>query len=139
MLFCQFLKCRFHGWHARVALFVDTVTKAHYQVLVGELFFRPGFSFRWVVDLQHIVHDGLVGTTMQRALERADSSHYCRVGIGHGRGHYTASKCRGVERVLGVENQRLIESFDIGAGIRRRSLFITEDHPQEVFCKPLLA
>src|SRR5699024_2491965 len=79
MRFCHFLGCRSHGWRARIALFVDTVTNAHYQVLVAALFCRPRCSFRWPVERPHLVNAGLAGTTGQRALERADSSHNWRV------------------------------------------------------------
>src|SRR5699024_121655 len=81
VLFCKLLESSFHGGNAGVTLFVDAVAKAHDEVFIGQLFFRPSLGLGWVIDVEHIVHDRFIGTTVQWALERADGCDYCGVSI----------------------------------------------------------
>lgn len=76
---------------------------------------------------------------MQRPFERADGRDDGGISIGHGGGHHAGSEGGSVKRVLSVEDEGLIKGLDIGAVGSWGAFLITEDHPEEVLRKALLA
>ena len=116
-----------HGRHARVTLLVHAVAEAHDLLFVVGLVQDPLLGLRRVVDLDEVVHHGLVGTTVQGTLEGADGTGDRGVDVRGGGGDHATGEGRGVEGVLGVEDQRLIEGLDVvdhvGRGVRRRRAY----------------
>ena len=78
------------------------------------------------ISSQH-VHHGLVGAAVQRALQRADGGGDRAVEVGLRRGDDARGEGRGVEAVLGVEDQRDVERLD-----DRRLGHLAEAHVQKL-------
>ncbi len=98
---------------ARVGLFVDGVAKAHDLVLAFQHAQQLGSGLLRALETLDQLHRRLVGTAMQRATQRTDGSGYTGVQVGQGRGTDAGGEGRGVELVLGVEDQRHVHDLDV--------------------------
>jgi hypothetical protein len=84
--------------------------------LFGEAAANVLFGVLGVVVAALDLESDLVGATVSAATERPDGAADRRIEIGAGPGDRARGKGRGVELVLGVEHQRLVEA----AGLQRR-------------------
>ena len=96
---------------ARVARRVDAVAHAHEPALRGECLVHEAVHVVELADLEQRVHDGLAGAAVERALERADAARHGRVHVGQGRRDHARREGRGVQLVLGVEDEARVEGL----------------------------
>ena len=123
----QGVERRLHGGHPGVAVLVDPVPEAHDLALLGERGIQPGLGLVGRADLVEDVHDGLVGSAVQRALERADRAGHGGVQVGQGRGDHPRGEGARVEGVLRVQDHRDVEGVD-----HRELGNFAEGHVQQV-------
>ena len=90
--------------------------RCHHPVVIGVL----------ADGLEHL-HDLGIGATVQRPLQRGHPDHDGRVDVGERRRRDTRRERRGIQLVVGMENQRHVER---AAGQRARAL--APQHIQEV-------
>ena len=91
---------------ARVGILVDRVTEAHDLFFTLQHAQQACFGFVRGLELLDQRHGGFVGTAVQRASQGADGAGYTAVDVGQRGGAHTSRKGRGIEFVLGVEDQR---------------------------------
>ena len=101
----------------RILGVVDAVAEAHDPLLLGERVLDPRLRPVDVPDLQEHPHDADVRAAVQRPLERADARDDARVHVGEGRHRDPGRERRGVQLVVGVEDQRGVHRL-LGEGAR---------------------
>ena len=97
----------------RVAVFVDRVAKAHDLVLARQHAEGALHRFFCRAEAFDHFHRRFVGAAMQRAAQRADRCSDARIQVRQGRGADACGKGRGVELVLGIEDQRHVHHLDV--------------------------
>ncbi len=113
----------------RVFSLVDAMSHTHHAPALGTGVFKPRFHVFNVADIKELLHSGLGGATVCRSFESTDSAGHGRVHIGlSGRGH-PGREGRGVEAVIGQQDQ--IQIHRACLGLVRRA---TVEHIQEVSC-----
>ena len=112
---------------ADVAGLVDAVAKAHDPFLARQGVTDPLLGAVRPAGRHQNVHHLLVGAAVERALERADGAGNTRVHVAERRDDNAGGEGRGVELVLGVEDERDIEGLHfLGSG------FGLAEHVEEV-------
>ena len=80
-----------------------------------------------LVDGEEHVHHGLIRAAVQWAFKRADGAGDRGVHIGQRRRDHASCKGRGIQLMVGVQNQRDIEG--LGRGFRR---LLAAQHPDKI-------
>src|SRR5439155_1155823 len=112
---------------ARVLHAIDARAEAHDAGLVRDGLLDPRLRLRRVLDLVDHQHHLLIGAAVQRPLEGADGRGDRRVHVREGGGGDACRERRGVELVIGVQDQRDVEGLHgEGAGLP------AEHHVEEV-------
>nr|EJJ00122.1 hypothetical protein JVH1_2139 [Rhodococcus sp. JVH1] len=124
-------QCRLHRRHPRVTVLVDPVTETHHLLLGSEFAQQPLLGAVGLADLEHVVHDGLVGAAVQRTLQRPDRRGDRTVDVGQCRRHHAGRERGRVETVLRIQDQRHLERCDDG-----RIGHLPEAHVQKVLREP---
>jgi hypothetical protein len=101
---------------AGVAGLVDPVAEAHDPLLAGQGVLDPALGVLGGADLLQELPGFLVGPAVERALERADRRDRPRIDVREGRDRHPPREGRGVQLVLGVEDQREVERRPHGLG-----------------------
>ena len=113
---------------ARIFGVINPVTEAGDLFLLrqhlGHILHRVGAL---LVDGKEHLHDRLVGSPMQRPLERPDGAGNRRVNVGEGRCDHARGKGRSVQLMIGVQDEGDIQ----GLGGRLGWLFAGQ-HPEEI-------
>ena len=94
---------------AGVAGLVDAVAEAHDPLLAGQGLLDPPLGVLGRADLLQDLPRLLVGPAVERALERADRRDDPRIDVRERRDRHPGRERRGVQLVLGVEDQREVE------------------------------
>ena len=103
---------------ARIADRVDRMAKPDHDLLRLDALANVGFGLvRVLVTLLDLERD-FVGAAMLRSTQRADRAGDARVDVGAGARDHTTRERRGVEFVLGVQDQRDVHRLDPGFGCR---------------------
>ena len=103
------------------------MAEAHDARLVGERLADPALRLGGILDLLHHEHDLLVGPAVERPFERADARHYRGMNVAEGGGGDAGGEGRGVELVIGVEDEGHVE----GLGGERSGL-LAAHHVEEI-------
>ncbi len=105
----EFLRPGLDDIGARIGDFIDAVAKTHNELLRRDHFQHA--SFRGVRRREFLDqrHCRFVGAAVQRPAQRADGARHRRIEIGQRRYDRARSEGRGVEFMLGVENERHVD------------------------------
>ena len=94
---------------ARIGNFIDAMAEAHDELFRREHLQHSFLSFVRRGKLFDQLHRSLVGAAVQRAAQSADGAGDSGIKIRQRGGDGARGKGRGIELMLGVENQRNID------------------------------
>ncbi|MOA24968.1 hypothetical protein D3C78_1456690 [compost metagenome] len=96
---------------ARIAVLVYTVAKAHNFLFVCKRLADVALNVSKRTNFLKHHHNRFIRTAMQWPFQCADCRGYAGINIRQSRNRYTRCKSRGIQFVIGMKHQRLIERF----------------------------
>ena len=93
----------------RVGNLINAMAEAHDELFSADEFENASFCIIGCVEMLDEFHGGFIGSSVQRAPQRADSASDGGIEVRQGRGDGAGGESGGIEFMLGVENQGHID------------------------------
>lgn len=122
-----------HNLSARVVILVNAMAEAHKHLLSVFDSLNESGDILHITDLLEHTEDSLIGSTMARTVKSSHSTGKTSVNIRLGRGHMTDGSSGAVELMLGVEDEKDLNSLDdLGVHAEVLVLGVLVHHVEEV-------